>query len=1089
MRECMEILKKLPSSYSYRNIFEIMCGYGDAVAAEYQAPGGGIGTITYGEYEEIVRGAAYALADKLSFATGSFIGIKLENQPNWPAFFWAILMSGNCPILLDVRAEQAMTRHLLAQAGAVGILTEEEEGYEGYQVFRPQELLNQPARADYTPNWADRIALCTSGTTGTAKVFVYDGQAMGHQIENAKYFLGDNEDIMYDTSEGPLKNLAFLPLHHIFGFVAVYMWFSFFGKTIVYLADRNPQNIMKACRQHGVTHIFCVPMFWNNVAQGVRRKVAQGGEKQERMFERMSSLSYKMQEKMKRSGRKMVGSSIFKGVQNNLVGGSIRFMINGGGHILPETLKLVNSIGYPLYNGFGMTETGITSVELSYDISKRVAGSVGKPFASVEYQIRPLPGEENVGELLIKGKSLFSGRMIDGEYIPRDLEREEWFETGDIARLEGGRLWIEGRLKEVIVGESGENVYPDELEGYFAELPSVKQLVIAGIDTGAPYEEIDMVLELESGVGAREIAELAQQIAEINTLLPMFKAVRRVLVTQNPLPLANGIKVQRQKLKKLIEEGSWPCKVLNLTLQKLDDADLSAPVEGGTDILDERFLEIKASVRGIFAEVLVLGEDKVGDFDHFVTDLGGDSLSVIGVIAQLEEKYGLFISDEEFARAVNVQQISELIYNKLYGEHMGQSDEQEECPQEQPGERIWDFTQTDEYKALQKRFEQAMEDDANPYFVPHDSVIRDTSMVNGKEVINLGSYNYVGMSGHPKTVEAACEAARKYGTSASGSRTLAGEKTLYQELEHAIAGWKHTDDAIVLTGGYATNLTFIGNFCSKGDLILYDALSHNSIVQGCQLSTAESKAFPHNDIHALESILKNIEGKYRKVLLVVEGVYSMDGDIAPIPEFVRLKKQYQTFLMVDEAHSSGVIGPHGGGVDDYFGLDSRDIDIKMGTLSKALGTCGGYIAGRQELIDYLKYSLPGFVFTAGISPPLAAACKKAVELIQEDSSIVRKLHDNIAYFVRGAKERGFDTIGAGESAIVPVMVGEDNLAFQISHELLEMGVFVPPAVFPAVAKGQSRLRFSLSAAHSTEQLETALNCLEQVGKKYGLIKE
>ena len=331
------------------------------------------------------------------------------------------------------------------------------------------------------------------------------------------------------------------------------------------------------------------------------------------------------------------------------------------------------------------------------------------------------------------------------------------------------------------------------------------------------------------------------------------------------------------------------------------------------------------------------------------------------------------------------------------------------------------------------------------------------------------------------------EAIDKYGTSASGSRVLAGEKTLYQELEETIARWKHAEAAIVMTGGYATNLCFIGHFAGKDDLILYDALSHNSIVAGCQLSQGESKSFPHNDIAALEQTLKAVEGKYTKVLLVVEGVYSMDGDIAPIPEFVRLKKQYGAFLMVDEAHSGGVIGKNGGGVDEYFGLAPEDIDIKMGTLSKALGTCGGYIAGKKSLVDYLKYQMPGFVFTAGISPPLAAAAKRAIELLQEDPAIVQRLHDNIAYFVKGAKARGLDTILAAESAIVPVRIGSDEMAFLASHKMLERGVFVPPAVFPAVAKGQSRLRFSITAAHTPAQLEKALEDMEAVARELGIL--
>lgn len=1082
MKECMAFLDRLQNDFSYRNIFSIMCSHGNAIAAEADMEDGII-RISYAQYEKRVTAAAGALADLLPKQQGAYIGIKLENSPDWPTVFWAILMAGYCPILLDAKAEEPVTLHLLEQAGAVAIVTEEQGGYEGYRIISPAELLVKEAKAGFVPAWADQIALCTSGTTGTARVYVYEGSAMGHQIINAKYFLGSNEDIMYDASEGPLKNLAFLPLHHIFGFVAVYLWFSFFGKTIVYLKDRNPKTIMETCRKLEVTHIFCVPMFWNSVAQGIARKVKQGGEKQEKLFARMSKLSFSLQSNMKRAGRKMVGASIFKGVQGNLVGSSIRFLISGGGHILPESMRTINTIGYPLYNGFGMTETGVTSVELSNDIETRLRSSVGVPFQSIEYRIQPLEGESGVGELFISGQSLHSGKMVDGKYIRRDPEKDKWFATGDIARIEDGRLYIEGRLKEVIINESGENVYPDELEDYFISLPGVDQFCISGINTGSPYEEITMILQLAEEPSPEQIVDLAEHINEINAVLPMYKQVRRVLVSNQPLPVANGIKVQRQKLKGLIEKGQWSCRMLDLTLQKLvgnADEEENANTAG---VGDPRFSELKEEVRKIFAEILILDASEIGDFDHFITDLGGDSLSVIGVIAQLEEKYNLFIPDTEFSKAVNVQETALLLYEKLYGEQL-----QKKAPAPAAtGARVTKFEDTKEYQEMQKRFESAMDEAHNPYFVAHDSVIRDTSMVGGKQVINLGSYNYLGMSGNPETVQAAVDAVQKYGTSASGSRTLAGEKTLYQQLEAAIAKWKHTEDAVVLTGGYATNLTFIGNFCGKGDLILYDALSHNSIVQGCQLSEAESKVFPHNDIRALESILGTVKNQYTKVLLVVEGVYSMDGDIAPIPEFVRLKKQYGCFLMVDEAHSSGVIGPNGGGVDDYFGLAPDDIDIKMGTLSKALGTCGGYLAGKKSLITYLKYSLPGFVFTAGISPPLAAACMKAVELIQQHPEIVAALHSNIAFFVSYLKEKGINTCLAKESAIVPVLIGEDNAAFEISYELLQQGIFVPPAVFPAVAKGQSRLRFSISAVHTKEQLKKAADAVEQALKAHGLL--
>ena len=352
----------------------------------------------------------------------------------------------------------------------------------------------------------------------------------------------------------------------------------------------------------------------------------------------------------------------------------------------------------------------------------------------------------------------------------------------------------------------------------------------------------------------------------------------------------------------------------------------------------------------------------------------------------------------------------------------------------------------------------------------------------GQEVLNFGSYNYVGMSGRKEVQEAAKAAIDRYGTSASGSRVLAGEKSLYQELEREIADWKHAEDALVCVGGHSTNVTVVGNFCGKGDLIVYDALAHNSIEQGCRLSRAVSKPFPHNDPEALENILKVHRAHFAKVLIVIEGAYSMDGDIANVPAFVALKKKYGCFLMVDEAHSACVIGETGGGVDEYFHLEPTDVDIKMGTLSKGLGTCGGYLAGRECLIEYLRYNLPGFVFSVGISPALAAGTLKAIRQLRHNPAIMADLRRNIRCFAECAQKHGFDICLAGETAILPVLVGKDEDAFALSNEMRRRGVFVPPAVFPAVPRNKARLRFCVISEHKPEQIERALDVLEEAAE-------
>ena len=397
-------------------------------------------------------------------------------------------------------------------------------------------------------------------------------------------------------------------------------------------------------------------------------------------------------------------------------------------------------------------------------------------------------------------------------------------------------------------------------------------------------------------------------------------------------------------------------------------------------------------------------------------------------------------------------------------------------------QRITTFEDSHEFREFAQREQELSADPnfVNPYFIPHDSALRDTSIFAGREVLNFGSYNYIAMSGDPEVNQAAIAAIEQYGTSASGSRLLAGEKTIHRQLEQMIAQWKHTEDAIVLVSGHATNVSFVGNFCGPNDLILYDLLSHNSIMEGIRLSRSDSRPFGHNNYQGLETILKNNRDKYEKVLIIIEGVYSMDGDIAPVPEFVRLKKEYGCILMVDEAHSAGVIGPHGGGVDDYFNLAPDDIDIKMGTLSKALGTCGGYLAGSASLIHYLRYNLPGFMFSVGLSPPLAAASMKAIELLQREPERVARLKHNIEFFSAEAERLGFDMKRAKGTAILPILTGRDELTLELSMRMLGEGISVPPALYPAVPKNKGRLRFCVNSLHTDEEITLALETLRRL---------
>ncbi|WP_139905121.1 aminotransferase class I/II-fold pyridoxal phosphate-dependent enzyme [Clostridium thermarum] len=1055
----LDALKK--SSMDFKSIFEIMMS-NQGAACEFIEEDKII-KWTYTDYKNKI----YKTAGKLEKLTseinkGSYIALKMANSPWWPIMFWAILMTGYKPLLIDASLNDEMTSYLVKQADAKMIITEKIEADE--------------EDTDFKPNWDKEFALCTSGTTSSSKVYYYTGESVCYQVCNTERFIIESERIAPKPGD---KILAFLPLHHIFGFMASYIWYCFHGATLVYIKDRSPETILQACRKHGVTHITTVPLLPNNIAKSVLRKVEQASFGKQLLFKTMLNTSILLQRINAKFGLS-VAQKMFKSALNNLMGPQIKCIISGGSHIPYETLKLINGIGYYLTSGFGMTEVGITSCESSESLSKRLNGSVGTALEYVEYKVE---GKDNVGELFVRGKAIHSGRLIDGKHIPAELDEQGWFSTGDIGRIKGDRLWIEGRVKDIIVNESGENVYPDELEDYFDKLPFHNQLSVLGTKKDENYEYITLVLSMQKSMLTEEnYDKLRNSINRINGTLPVMKRVNKAYLTSDPLPVVNGIKVKRGQLKKFIENKEINLVELDLKGNGFEVMEASKKTMKIEERYKKDFENIKDEIRKAFSEVLHLSEESVKDDAHFIDDLGGDSLSSISLLVKVEEKFNIVIPDSEYYNCTNVNNLSLLILKKI----MGIQDYSESTSDSEGGAvtPITNFEDSREYQQFLVRQKEA-EKVGNPYFICHDSTIRDVSMLNGeKEILNFGSYNYVGMSGHPETVQAAKEAAEKYGTSASGSRILAGEKHLYQELEARIAKWKHAEDAIVLVGGHSTNVTFVGNFCNERDIILYDALSHNSIVQGTQLSRSDAKAFPHNDFAALESILKNVRNMYEKILVVVEGVYSMDGDIAPIPEFVRLKKKYGFFLMVDEAHSACVIGEHGGGVDEYFKLDPYDIDIKMGTISKGLGTCGGYLAGKKSLITYLKYNVPGFVFSVGINPPSAAATLKAIEILERDNSAVKRLHRNIEIFVSEAHKRGLDTCLAGKTAIIPIMVGDDNDAFLLSNLLLERGVFVPPAVYPAVPKGQSRLRFCVTSEHKEHQIIRALDLLIDIAKEY-----
>jgi 8-amino-7-oxononanoate synthase len=361
----------------------------------------------------------------------------------------------------------------------------------------------------------------------------------------------------------------------------------------------------------------------------------------------------------------------------------------------------------------------------------------------------------------------------------------------------------------------------------------------------------------------------------------------------------------------------------------------------------------------------------------------------------------------------------------------------------------------------------------DPFFRVHDGIAGAETVIGNRTYINFASYNYIGLNGDPRIAAAAKAAIDRYGTSVSASRPVSGERPVHRDLERALARIHGAEDSIALVGGHSTNVTVIGNLLGRNDLVVHDSLIHNSIVQGAMLSGARRAPFRHLDPEAADRILADARPRHGRALLVIEGHYSMDGDVPDLAAFVAVARRHRAWLMVDEAHALGVLGPRGFGSADHAGIDPNEVDIWMGTLSKSLVSCGGYIAGRKELIGYLKRMAPGFVFSVGIAPPVAAAALAAVEILEREPHRAHQLNERAAQFLHLARDGGLDVGGSIGAAIVPIITGSSIGAARLSQALFRRGINVQPILYPAVPERAARLRFFLTADHTENQVSDA----------------
>ena len=714
---------------------------------------------------------------------------------------------------------------------------------------------------------------------------------------------------------------------------------------------------------------------------------------------------------------------------------------------------------------------------------------VSGPSVAQGYWNRPEASQETFGAMLSQpepappAKGVAKWRPNAGPYL----------RTGDLGFFDEGELFVTGRLKDLIIIR-GRNHYPQDIEHAVEEAsPLVRAGSVAAFAVDVDgRERVVVVAEVERG--RRDAAEVAAAFDAIRKRLATEHEVAVeaiVLVRPNSIPKTSSGKIQRHACKRQFLENAldvveqhvgWLAPATPAVAAGSDAPRLARqrPVGEASRVhRPDRELP-REIVETVFEHVRRIAKERAGSLtlETNIVELGLDSLERMEIVASLEEAFGARFPEQVLPQIETCREVTEAIIDHMPVE--GRANVQAARVVAEITPDAYRIDQFPEVRALEQNF--AMVRDAgleNPYFSVHEGLTTDRTMIGGRELISWATYNYLGMSGDQQVTAASKAAIDRFGTSVSASRLVSGEKTIHVELERAIADLVGAEDAITFVGGHATNETVIGHVVGPGDLVLHDAFAHNSLLQGAILSGARRRPFPHNDFAAAESILAQVRGQYRRVLLVIEGIYSMDGDFADLPKFIAVAKRHKALLMVDEAHSIGVMGPRGRGIGEHFGVKPADVDLWMGTLSKAFGSCGGYIAGSATLVRWLKYTVPGFVYSIGLPPAAAGAALGAIGMLHREPDRVTKLRENARLFLQLAKEAGLDTGSSGGTAIVPVILGNSMNALRLSRALFARGINVQPILYPAVEEKAARLRFFITSRHTPDQIRRTVAAMQE----------
>ena len=675
-----------------------------------------------------------------------------------------------------------------------------------------------------------------------------------------------------------------------------------------------------------------------------------------------------------------------------------------------------------------------------------------------------------VGEIWVAGESVASGYWGRPEASAATFQARmagselAFLRTGDLGVFVAGQLIVTGRLKDLVIID-GRNYYPHDIE-VAAERshPDLRPGFTAAFGVASDARE-RLVL----------VAEVVRQHKPENDRA-LFQAVRTelaatvgvvpeeiILIRQNTIPRTSSGKIQRRACRVAYLGGSLEV----VGRWKTRGSDVATPNAA-----------ISAFVIDWVREELQVDPARL-DPQTKLRELGLDSLAATRLMVALEGRFGRRIDPARLWEQPDIGSLARHLASLDARGTPSASPRLAERPTYGvPSAESTDVAQWAEYRALRTRLDSLAEHGiASPFFQVHEGVTGSEAIVDGRTVVNFANYNYLGLSGDPDVTRAAQDAVERWGSSVSASRVVSGERPVHRALEREIASFVGAEDAIVYIGGVPANVSTISHLVGAEDVVLCDQLVHNSAMQGAEFSGARRLVFPHNDWGALDAMLTRVRAQHRRALVVIEGIYSADGDVPDLARFVEVKSRHHAMLMVDEAHSIGVLGATGRGLAEHAGVDPAQVEIWMGTLSKSLASCGGYIAGSAALVEYLKYTSPGFVYSVGIPPSNAAAALAAIRKLRAEPARVERLRDRAARFLALCREAGLDTGASAGTPIVPVIIGDSLKAARLSAMLLERGINVQPMVAPSVPEHLARLRFFVAATHSDAQLRTAVRAL------------